>query len=232
MHTYSIRKAGLRQEGNMKILKIILDAVLTVALIIVLAALCMSLKELFLTARAVEIDEPQAVGTLRIPAVLREREQEPVKLTPQVDNERRLQLKLARWESRRNAEPETEPYTDEELELLACTIYCEAGSDSISDDTRRMVGEVVLNRVADERYPDTIEKVLTQRGQYGRFCWTGVVWPSRASRAAEAHAVERAYDCAKLVFTEERLLPEDVIYQAAHVQGEIVASAPGFYFCR
>ena len=42
-------------------------------------------------------------------------------------------------------------YTEKELELLACVIYCEAGSDSISDETRRMVGEVVLNRVADPR---------------------------------------------------------------------------------
>lgn len=135
-----------------------------------------------------------------------------------------------------NSEALTEPeplYTEQELELLAIVIYCEAGSDSISDDTRRMVGEVVLNRVADERYPDTIEEVLTQKSQYGRFHWTGVVWPARASRAVEAHAVERAYDCAKLVFTEERLLPTDTIYQAAHKQGrEVVASAPGFYFCR
>ena len=83
-----------------------------------------------------------------------------------------------------------QPYTDEELELLACVIYCEAGSDSISDETRRMVGEVVLNRVADDRYPDTILEVLTQRSQYGRFHWTGVVWPSRATK--EKEAVERA----------------------------------------
>lgn len=154
-----------------------------------------------------------------------------------LDNERRLAEKLARWEARRAAaDPEEEPapvYTERELELLACVIYCEAGSDTISDETRRMVGEVVLNRVAHPDYPDSIEAVLTQRGQYGRFHWTGVVWPARASRSAEAHAVERAYECAEAVFAEERLLPEDVIYQAGFRQGrECVASAPGFYFCR
>ena len=122
-------------------------------------------------------------------------------------------------------------YTEKELELLACTIYCEAGSDNISDDTRRMVGEVVLNRVADSRYPDTIEAVLTQRSQYGRFYWTGVVWPSRA--AHEKEAVERAYDCARIVLEGERLLPEDVVYQAEFSQGtECVVHVPGFYFCR
>ena len=121
-------------------------------------------------------------------------------------------------------------YTEEELELLACVIYCEAGGDEASDETRRMVGEVVLNRVADPRFPSSILGVLTQRGQYGLFWKTGVVWPGRASR--EPEAVERAYACARLVLEGERLLPEDVIFQAEFIQGEIVASAPGFYFCR
>lgn len=121
-------------------------------------------------------------------------------------------------------------YTDEELELLACAIYCEAGGDACTDETRHMVGEVILNRVADPRFPDTIEGVLTQKSQYGRFHWTGVVWPSRA--AHEPEAVERAYRCAEAVLTEPRLLPEDVVFQAEFVQGEIVAQAPGFYFCR
>jgi len=121
-------------------------------------------------------------------------------------------------------------YTDEERELLACAIYCEAGGDACTDETRRMVGEVILNRVADPRFPDTIAGVLTQKSQYGRFHWTGVVWPSRA--AHEPEAVERAYRCAEAVLTEPRLLPEDVVFQAEFVQGEIVASAPGYYFCR
>lgn len=131
-----------------------------------------------------------------------------------------------------NAVTQTEaaPYTEEELEILACCIYCEAGGDSASDETRRMVGEVVINRVADPRFPDTILGVLTQKYQYGLFWRTGVVWPARA--AHEPEAVERAYDCARLVLSGERLLPEDVIFQAEFVQGEIVASAPGFYFCR
>lgn len=120
--------------------------------------------------------------------------------------------------------------TDEERELLACAIYCEAGGDACTDETRRMVGEVILNRVADPRFPDTIADVLTQKSQYGRFHWTGVVWPSRA--AHEPEAVERAYRCAEAVLTEPRLLPEDVVFQAEFVQGEIVAQAPGYYFCR
>ena len=58
------------------------------------------------------------------------------------------------------AQEEAAPWwTEEELELLACTIYCEAGSDCISDETRLMVGQVVINRVNHPDYPDTIEEV-------------------------------------------------------------------------
>lgn len=201
-------------------------AALAIAMILILARIMQ-----FPTAGAVDLEQPERISWLVIPA----REIQTVsKASQSLDNERKLSMRQARWEAALAVtEEEPEPiYTERELELLAITIYCEAGSDSISDETRRMVGEVVLNRVADERYPDTIAEVLTQRGQYGRFFWTGVVWPARASRSAEAHAVERAYDCARLVFEGERLLPTDTIYQAAHVQGEIVAQVPGFYFCR
>lgn len=126
-------------------------------------------------------------------------------------------------------------YTDQELEMLALVIYQEAGSDACSDTVRQMVGEVVLNRVADDRYPDTLEAVLTERAQYGLLHCTGLVWPERAGYASEAHAVERAYDIAEKLLSGsvERLLPEDVVFQAEFTQGtEVVAQDGGFYFCR
>lgn len=59
------------------------------------------------------------------------------------------------------------------------------------------------------------------------------VYNAVADWTAREYAVERAYDCAERVLGGEWLLPEDVIYQAGFVQGrEIVAQAPGFYFCR
>lgn len=121
----------------------------------------------------------------------------------------------------------------EALELLAMVIYQEAGGDACSDETRIMVGNVVMNRVASDLYPDTIEEVLSQKGQYGRLYWTGLVWPERASQEVEAHAVERAYQCARRVLDGEKLLPEDVIWQAEFEQGsEVVAHQDGLYFCR
>lgn len=135
----------------------------------------------------------------------------------------------------KEAAPEAESaYTDEDLEILALLIYQEAGGDACSDDTRLKVGTVALNRVADARFPDTLLEVATQKRQYGRLYWTGLVWPERADKPEEAHAVERAYESARAVLEGERAgLPEDVVFQAEFEQGtETVAYQDGLYFCR
>ena len=109
----------------------------------------------------------------------------------------------------------------EELELLACVIYQEAGADYCCDDCRRRVADVVLNRVEDDRFPDNIQDVLTQKRQYGRYYWTGVVWPERAKNDCEKHAVERAYRIAEEVLKGEHseLYGEGYIWQAEFKQG-------------
>lgn len=123
-----------------------------------------------------------------------------------------------------------DPY---DLELLARAIYAEAGGDDCSDETRIMVGNVILNRMNDPRYPDTMEEVLTQPLQYNVFDRTGVVWKDRASNPEEKDAVERAYRCAERVLLGEKLLPDDVIFQSEDIQGtEIVVYQDGMYFCR
>lgn len=123
-------------------------------------------------------------------------------------------------------------YTDEELDILALIVYQEAGGDGVSDDTRRLVAQVFLNRVNDSRFPDSFYEVATEERQYGRLYWTGIVWPDRASSQEEAHAVERAYKIAQEVLeSDEPICPEGVIFQAEFVQGEIYAEQDGMYFC-
>nr|DAU93320.1 MAG TPA: Cell Wall Hydrolase [Caudoviricetes sp.] len=123
-------------------------------------------------------------------------------------------------------------YTDEELGILALIVYQEAGGDRVSDDTRRLVAQVFLNRVNDSRFPDSFYEVATAERQYGRLYWTGIVWPDRASSQAEAHAVERAYKIAQEVLeSDEPVCPAGVIFQAEFVQGEIYAEQDGMYFC-
>lgn len=143
-------------------------------------------------------------------------------------------------------EKETEPVVEEtepaaestvnqdELEMLACVIYQEAGGDAYCDDCRYRVADVVLNRVADPRFPNTMYKVLTAKAQYGRFHWTGIVWPSRASNSGEAHAVARAYAVAEDVLNgnHSELYGEGYIWQAEFVQGKDNIYCCGHYFGR
>lgn len=135
--------------------------------------------------------------------------------------------------------PTVSPYpgwTKEEVEMLACAIYQEAGGDACCDLCRHRVGDVILNRMEDDRFPDTVEEVLTAYRQYGRFYWTGVVWPDRAVKPGEAHAVARAWETARDVLSGEHsdLYGQGYIYQAEFEQGAdvIYCEDCGIYFGR
>lgn len=121
-----------------------------------------------------------------------------------------------------------------EVEMLACVIYQEAGGDLCSDQCRYMVGDVVLNRIADARFPDTMEMVLTQERQFGRFHWTGIVWPDRASTPGEAAAVQRAYDTARALLSGEHseIYGSGYVWQAEFEQGADIIEIDGMYFGR
>lgn len=130
--------------------------------------------------------------------------------------------------------PELEPiYSEDELLILSIIIYQEAGGEACSDETRLMVGNVFLNRVADERFPDTFEEVALQTGQYSTLWKTGIQWPARASQDVEQHAVARAYEAAQTLLEGERVLPDDIVWQAEFEQGEeTYIYQDGLYFCR
>lgn len=116
----------------------------------------------------------------------------------------------------------------DDLEMLACVIYQEAGGNGSCDDCRRYVADIVLNRVNDDRFPDTMEEVLTAKNQYGRFHYTGVKWPKRAKYDIEKEAVARAYRIAEEVLSgkHSKLFGEGYIWQAGFKQGK-----DGFWCC-
>ena len=65
------------------------------------------------------------------------------------------------------AVPEHKPvynYTEEELDLLARLIYSEGGIESY--DTQLKIGSVVMNRVDDPYFPNTIREVIYQKNQF------------------------------------------------------------------
>ena len=101
-------------------------------------------------------------------------------------------------------------FTDEEFELFVHLLYAEAGSPKMTDRTIRMVGEVVLNRIDSDKYPDTLKGVIYQQGQYGP-----------ATKGFETKEIPedamRIYGIAKdLIWNGQTILPDYVLGCASH----------------
>lgn len=123
-------------------------------------------------------------------------------------------------------------YTDEDLFLMACAIYSEAGGNAASDETRLLVGSVILNRLENGYWGDTLREVLEAPGQYNTFSSKGIVFPARAYNAVEQEAVARAYRIAQQVLDEGPICPPEVIWQAEFEQGKgTYLYQDGIYFC-
>lgn len=120
----------------------------------------------------------------------------------------------------------------DDAELLARVIYQEAGADAQCDMCRRRIADVVLNRVESDLFPNTVYGVLTQESQYGRYHWTGVIWPERASYSSEAAAVARARRIAQEVLSGQHsdLYGKGYIWQAGFTQGSEWINCCGIYF--
>ena len=122
----------------------------------------------------------------------------------------------------------------EDWERLAIVIYQEAGGDDVCDMCRYRVADVVLNRVADPRYPDTIEGVLMDNKyglQWGLLSVTGIVWPDKASEPGEAAAVQRAWDIAADVLEGHHSdLDGNYIWCSEYKQGSEAIYCDGIYF--
>ena len=86
--------------------------------------------------------------------------------------------------------------TDNEKYLIYQITYLEAGNQSM--EGQRAVIEVILNRVLSDKYPDTVEGVLSQSGQF-------VTWKNRN---AKSHNEEQE-EALELVFTEQPVLTLD-----------------------
>lgn len=117
-----------------------------------------------------------------------------------------------------------------DLYLLAKIIYAEAGSKWLSDEWKMSVGEVVLNRVAHPSFPDTVQEVIYQPGQY---YGAGNRWFENLRPDA------RCVGLAKRLLEGERILCDpSVVYQANFKQGSGIHTAMhdkylGWtYFCR
>ena len=94
-----------------------------------------------------------------------------------------------------------------ELYLLAHLICGEVQTGSW--ETQIAVGSVVLNRVADQSYPNTLHGVIYQRGQYA------CTWDGNFERTP----TDRNWAVARYLLENGSQIPVNVVYQAQHRQG-------------
>ena len=88
--------------------------------------------------------------------------------------------------------------TDDEKYLIYQITFLEAGDQSM--EGQRAVVEVILNRVLSDKYPNTVEGVLSQSGQF-------VTWSYRNSKSHN----EEQEEALQLVYEEEPILTLDYL---------------------
>lgn len=113
---------------------------------------------------------------------------------------------------------------DSQLDLLTRVVWFEAGSNWISDRQQQLVAAVVCNRVADARFPSTLNGVVYQTGQYscsGRlYSISASAIPARVRANARAAAYGQV-EC-----------PANVVFQAGFRQGRgVYEKGYNTYFC-
>ncbi len=54
-----------------------------------------------------------------------------------------------------------------DIEMIAKVVHAEAGNQSL--EGKRMVAAVVLNRVESDTFPDTVDEVISQKGQFSTY---------------------------------------------------------------
>lgn len=118
--------------------------------------------------------------------------------------------------------PTSLPYSKADLDLLSRLVYAEVGSDWCSDEMQLLVANVVINRMNDSRFPDTLRGVIYQRGQYE--CVTS----GMIKKTPNARAIANA----KRVLSGERFCPAKVVWQSEFRQGKGLWKKVGNqYFC-
>lgn len=110
-------------------------------------------------------------------------------------------------------EPLFGKFTEREIDLMAQLVWHEAGNQDMVG--KMLVADTVLNRMESERFPNTVEEVIFQKGQYttakvlGRIeppidCYGAVLSEIDGERYnTEVIFFGRAYGCGKPLFQHQ-----------------------------
>jgi len=108
----------------------------------------------------------------------------------------------------------------EHINLLAHLIWNETGL--LGTKSMYYTGSVVLNRIKSKYYPNTLEEVIFDNGQYA-VTWTGMLWRD---------CPEEIYEIARDLLINGSVLPDNVLLQAQFEQGDGVYDHIGnTYYC-
>ena len=114
------------------------------------------------------------------------------------------------------------PYTQEDIDILAAVMY---GEEYPNRYEMMLAGSVVLNRVKDPQFPDTIKAVVYQfDGQYEQYA-------PRTKGFVGKDLPEECYRLAEILLRYGSIAPGEVIYQAHFNQGDVFWSWQGEEFC-
>lgn len=103
----------------------------------------------------------------------------------------RIAREKAEAEAAAAAQAEAEAAQQAEKELLASLIFCEAGNQPYEGQVA--VGAVVMNRINSSSYPDTMEEVIYQSGQFSP-AMSGWLDRVRANQSYTEAAMQAAED--------------------------------------
>lgn len=117
-----------------------------------------------------------------------------VSVKDKIEEEQRRMIEEARQrerEAKEKAEREAAELRAQYQELMASIIFCEAGNQPYEGQVA--VGAVIMNRVRSSAYPNSIEGVIYQSGQFGP-AGTGWLDRVRSSRGYTSTAMQAAAD--------------------------------------
>ncbi|MCI8363799.1 MAG: cell wall hydrolase [Eubacterium sp.] len=119
--------------------------------------------------------------------------------------------------------PSAKGVTVKKIYRLAQLMYAENGAAE-DDDCVFLTGIVVVKRMKSKKYPDTLEGVISQKGQYSTY-QTGKI---------NCRPDERSLEFAEeiLRFNLEKDYPDNLLFQAEFPQGSKIYKRFGHeYFC-
>ena len=131
-------------------------------------------------------------------------------------------VQIREHKAENDIEMEVETIFDEQIELLARCVESEAGNQSQLG--KRLVADVILNRVESEDFPDGIEGVINQKGQF-----------SVVSNGSIDKAVPSAETWEAVAMEMNRRIDENILYFKAGsypAYGEPVCQVDKHFFSK